>query len=256
MPVAAPPDATIRRQVVAHAQPLLREDPHVPLERIARESGVSRATLYRHFGSRRALLDAVALDPPASARDRILVAAADRVAIGGLARLNMDDVALSAGVSRATVYRLFPSKPALFGALLRTYSPFEALTEILDQMGDRPPSEVLPRIARTVVRIGQTRIELLRAVLTDVSGANADAIEGVRDVIPPAIGRFGGYLEAQMRAGRLRPMPPLLAVQAIIGPVVFHLLTRRPAERMLGLDLPIEDAADELVRAVLGGLAP
>jgi AcrR family transcriptional regulator len=252
----APPDATIRRQVLAHANSLLREDPHVPVERIARESGVSRATLYRHFGSRRALLEAVELDPPRSARERILAAAADRLAAGGLARLNLDDVALTAGVSRATVYRLFPSKPALFAALLRTYSPFEALVAIIDEMEQRPPEEVLPRIARTVVQIGETRIELLRAVVTDVSGASADALEGVRDVIPPAIARFASYLEAQMRAGRIRRMPPLLAVQAVIGPIVFHLLTRRPAERILGFDVPMDEAADLLVQATLAGLRP
>ena len=255
MAVNAPtPDATIRRQVLAHAHGLLREDPRVPIERIARESGVSRATLYRHFGSRAALLRAVELDPPASATERILTVAADLVARSGLAGVSMDDVASAAGVSRATVYRLFPSKAALFGALIRRYSPFEPVVAILDEMGERPPREVIGRIGLTVARIGQARTELLRAIIADVGNAGPDAIEGVRDVIGPAIGRLAAYLAAQMAAGRLRPMPPLLAVQAIIGPIAFHVLTRAPAERLFGLEQPIEESVAELVDTILGGL--
>lgn len=253
---ATQPDATIRRQVLAHARGLLRADPRVPIARIARESGVSRATLYRHFGSRAALLRAVELDPPATATDRILAVAADLVARAGLARVSMDDVALAAGVSRATVYRLFPSKAALFGALLRRYSPFEPMVALLDELGDAPPREVIGRIGLTVARIGQARTELLRAVIADVGNAGPDAIEGVRDVIQPAVGRLAAYLAAQMAAGRLRPMLPLLAVQALIGPIAFHVLTRAPAERVFGFDRPIEESVSELVDAILGGMEP
>jgi AcrR family transcriptional regulator len=251
---APPPDATIRRQVLAHAHGLLREDPRVPIERIAREAGVSRATLYRHFGSRAALLRAVELDPPASATDRALTVAADLVARSGLAGVSMDDVAAAAGVSRATLYRLFPSKAALFGALLRRYSPFEPVLAILDEIGDRPPREVIGRIGLTVASIGQARIELLRAAIADVGRAGPDAIEGVRDVIGPTIGRLAAYLSAQMAAGRLRPMQPLLAVQAVIGPIAFHLLVRTPSERIFGFDRSIEESVAELVESILAGM--
>jgi len=69
------PDPTIHRQVVAAARELLTTDPAAPISRIATRAGVSRATLYRHFGSRDAVLTAVAVEPPIPARERVLVAA-------------------------------------------------------------------------------------------------------------------------------------------------------------------------------------
>lgn len=54
----------------------------------------------------------------ASTRDQILTAAFDRVADVGLARLSLEDVAVSAGVSRQTVYRYFGSREGLLRALV------------------------------------------------------------------------------------------------------------------------------------------
>ena len=98
MAVAA--DPTIKRQVVAAAREALAADPDAPVERIARSAGVSRATFYRHFGSRAALLDTVAHTPRPPARDRILVAAQEMLVGTTLTDLSMDDLARAADVSR------------------------------------------------------------------------------------------------------------------------------------------------------------
>jgi AcrR family transcriptional regulator len=248
-------DPTIRRQVTASARSLLRRDPHVPIATIARQAGVSRATFYRHFGSRQALLRAVELDPPISARDRVLAAGAELVSPGGLSSFTMDQLAQKSGVSRATLYRLFPSKSALFTELVRRYSPFEAMTRILDVSGDQPPEVVLPAMARAMARAAHPRIGLLRGMILEISTGGADAIEGVQPIIPDVIARLVTYLEIQMAAGRLRRTHPLLAIQTILGPVVFHLLTRPVAEQVLGVTLDVEEAADQVADIVLHGLA-
>src|ERR687897_843281 len=66
---------------------------------------------------------------------------------GALAGLSMDELAATAGVSRATLYRLFASQHALFAALVRTFSPFEPIAAVLDAAGDRPPARVIPAVA-------------------------------------------------------------------------------------------------------------
>lgn len=71
------PDPTIHRQVVAAARELLAQNPRVGIGSIVRRAGVSRATFYRQFGSREALLRAVRIEPPAPVRDRILEAAVE-----------------------------------------------------------------------------------------------------------------------------------------------------------------------------------
>jgi AcrR family transcriptional regulator len=248
------PDPTIHRQVVLAARALLATDPSAPIARIAAEAGVSRATLYRHFGSRRGLLDAVEVEPPTPARDRILEAAAELIGHGGLEALSMEGLATAAGVSRATVYRLFPTKAALFGEIVRHFSPFEPLVRLLEEHGHRPPTEVIPLIARTFATVALPRVGVMRGVLLEATAVSHDAVRGVQPFMLDALGSLSGYLARNMEAGFIRPMHPLLAVQAILGPVAFHLLSRPLAQQVLGFDKPIEEVIDELSASIVGGL--
>jgi hypothetical protein len=51
-------------------------------------------------------------------------------------------------------------------------------------------------------------------------------------------------------------MHPLLALQALLGPIAFHLLTRPVAEQVAGLEVDPETAAEALAAAVLEGMLP
>jgi AcrR family transcriptional regulator len=249
-------DPTIQRQVVAAARQLLREDAATPVGRIADEAGVSRATIYRHFGCRDALLTAVRLEPPKPARLRLLEAAADLIGRGGLHAFSMEELASAAGVSRATVYRLFPSKAAVFGELVRHYSPFEPLTAVLAEHGHRPPAEVIPMLTRTFATVGLPRIGLMRSVLLEALAVSPDAVAGVQPIMPEVLGVLAGYLGRNMDAGLIRRMHPFLAVQATIGPIAFHLLSRPLAERVVGFTMPIDEVVDQLTASILEGLTP
>jgi hypothetical protein len=127
-------------------------------------------------------------------------------------------------------------------------------------MRDQPPEVVMPEIARTVYRIvygsGTPRIGLLRAVVLELSSMSPDSEEAARDLVAVILGSVGSYLMAQMAAGRLRVMHPQLALQLMIGPIFFHLLTRPFAERVLGLDIDGEQAVVELARGWLRAMKP
>src|SRR5918995_529016 len=112
----------------------------------------------------------------------------------GLAGLSMGELATRAGVSRATLYRLVAGKEALFAELVRRFSPFEPIAAVLETMGDRPPAEVIPAIPQGMVQAMRT------------------------------LPLVAGYLASQMAAGHLRRMDPVLAFQALVGPIVMHLL--------------------------------
>jgi AcrR family transcriptional regulator len=250
------PDPTIHRQVVSAARTLLDADPDAPIARIARQAGVSRATFYRHFGSREALLSIIAMDPPIPARERILEAAANLIGHGGLHTFSMEDVAVSAGVSRATVYRLFPTKAALFGEMVRHFSPFERVVDLITANRDQPPEVVVPLLARTIASIGQRRVGIMRAVLLEAAAVTPVAVSGIQPFMPEAIGALASYLAHHMETGRVRRMHPILAVQALMGPIFIHLVTRPIAERIMGFDMPIDEVVDELSATILGGLTP
>src|SRR5512132_2174949 len=223
---------------------------------LATRAGVSRATLYRLFGNQQDLLHALGLQPPPTVRSRILDTALELVGRHGLAELSMDELAATAGVSRATLYRLVPGKEALFAELVRRFSPFEPIAAVLEAAGDRPPAEVIPAIAQAMAAAMDGHIGLLLQLLFELSrsdpdhhggaDANQDAAQAMRTL--PLV---AGYLDQQMAAGRLRRMDPVLAMQALAGPIVMHLLMQAsappPSGAGHGVALPLEGVVEELV---------
>ena len=138
------------------------------MDELATRAGVSRATLYRLFGNQQQLLHELGLQPPPTVRSRILDTALELVGRHGLAELSMDELAATAGVSRATLYRLVPGKEALFAELVRRFSPFEPIAAVLETMGDRPPAEVIPAIAQAMAAAMDGHIGLLLQLLFEL----------------------------------------------------------------------------------------
>jgi len=244
-----------RERILREARRLFARGRRPSVAQVAAAARISRAGFYRSFGSRSELLNAISVEPDADARQRLLEAAAEMIGAHGLGALSMDRLAERAQVSRATLYRLFPGKSALFTELVRAYSPFEKLIAYLGTVAERPPNEVIPELARRVRRLVLPRVGILRAVFFEVTGLHPDTEQAVRELALAMIGALGGYLMQQMQAGRLRKMHPLLALQSLVGPLVFHLFTLPVAERVLGFK-PGEEAVEELARGWLRAMQP
>lgn len=247
--------SSTREAILVAAGDVLARDPDASVDALAEAAHVSRATFYRTFRSRADLLAALEIEPDPGTRERILAAAAELVGRDGLRGLSMDELAAQAGVSRASVYRLFPGKPALFEALLVAYSPFERVQTILATQGQRPAAEVLPALTQAAAQVAAPRVGIIRSLLLEVTSGSPDALAGADARIGQTIAELAAYLGREMAAGRLRPMHPVLAAQALIGPVILHLLTRPEAEHLGALAMPLDDAVVELTLATLHGLA-
>lgn len=241
--------------MLAKARVALADGKTPTMDELAAATGVSRAALYQLFGSRQTLLDALGVQPAPTMRDRIVTAAAELLAERGLVGLSLDEVATRAGASRATVYRLFPGKAALFREVVHRYVPLEEGVELLEAMRDRPPTEVMPLLAASVARAGHLRVGVLRSLLFEVTGGAQDSEEVLADSLR-GLAVLIGYLAEQMAAGRLRPMHPMLAFEAFMGPIVLHLISRPIVEERLSLDLPLDEAVAEFAASWLRAMTP
>ena len=244
-----------RQEALAAARRACAGGRHPTMEEVATAAGVTARTLYRVFGSRQALLREAGCTPAPNARDQILEAALELVGRHGLAELSMDDLAAAAGVSRATLYRLFPGKSALFVGLLRAYSPWEPVADAIEAMPDAGPEEVLPAVGQAMADAMAGRTGLLMRIVLELLKGDPDTSEGVRHSLARGLPDLIQYLGAQMAAGRVRRMHPVLAFQLLAGPIVAHLLTRPLAETLIGFDVPSSEVVEQIVDAWLRAMA-
>lgn len=235
---------------------LLSRDRQTSIDAIVSAAGVSRTTFYRAFPSRTKLLHALDVQPEPDPRQRVLDASLRMLRTQSLKDLSMDELASEAGVSRANLYRLFPGKAALFRAILLAYSPFEPVMAVFARVGDRPPEEVIPEIVLTGYRTVAGRSGIVRTLLLEITSMSPEFTQAFAETGLRAFGTFAQYLAGQMAAGRLRRMHPMLAVQSLVGGVMFHVLAG-PVMGQATVDVPAgEDVALEFANIWLRGMRP
>ena len=250
------PGASRERIVAAAREGLLRGERPAVTQIIAR-AGVSRATFYRTVRSREELFRELDVEPEPDLRPAILEAAADLLARDGLARLSMEELAALAGVSRARLYRLYPGKAALFAEMVRAFSPIEVVVETMLRLAGEPPERAMPELAVSVWRAVSTHLGIVRPLLFEVASLGPDVRETILgEIAPRVLGSLGGYLVEQMAAGRLRPIHPLLAIQAFAGPILIHILLRPVVTDGLGVELDSEAAVRGFAANWVRGMRP
>jgi len=249
--------ATARERILAAAAAGLRHGRRPAVAEIVAAAGISRATFYRNFPSREGLFRELDVAPEPGSRPAILDAAAELLARDGLARLSMDELAARAGVSRARLYRLYPGKSALFAELLRAFSPIEVVVEKIGELAGEPPERAMPELAVSVWRAVSTHLGVIRPLLFEAASLGPDVRETVLgDVAPRLLGAFGAYLMAQMQAGRIRPMNPVLAMQSFVGPIIAHVILRQVVTEAFGAEIDSEAAVRELAAIWVRGMQP
>src|ERR1700704_5150172 len=220
MAASGPP----RVRIMSEASRLLARNRQASVEDIAVAAGGSPNTFFPAVPPRAALLHAIEVQPEPDTRQRVLEASTRMLRTQTLKDLSMDALASEAGVSRANLYRLFPGKAALFKAILLAYSPFEPAMAVFARAADRPPEEVIPELVLAAYRTVAGHTGIVRTLLLEVTSMTPESAQAFSETGLRAFGTFAQYLAGQMASGRPRRLHPMLAVQSLVGGVMFHML--------------------------------
>ncbi len=150
-----------------------------------------------------------------SRRDAIVAAARELAGEGGMAAIQIAPVAARAGIASGTVYRYFPGKIELVGALIASVSERElAATQRAANDAPGPLSALAAAITTFAARARRNR-RLAWAVMAEPVDADIDTM---RLAYRKA---FAGQLEALIRAviagGQLPELDASLAAPALVG---------------------------------------
>jgi AcrR family transcriptional regulator len=248
-----------REAIVVAARELVAERGSaeaVVLDEVAARAGTTKATIYRHFADKAALMAEVGapLEESAGARGRILEAAVRVVPRHGLAGTTMERIAEEAGVSPPALYWHFRSKDDL---LVGVVEHVAEQVRPLAVIGEAPPlGEPERALAGFVTRAVQTQVayaDFMRTMIVEVGNRPELAAVLYERVLSRIWGLSSGYMALQSSSGRFRPGHPLLRVVAMVGMVSFYNLARRNFGDRVDLPPP-EEAAAELTRIFLEGV--
>ncbi len=188
---------------------------------------------------------------PEGTRRRILLAAAEEFANGGLFGARVDQIARRAETNERMLYYYFGSKEQLFTAVLE--HAFTALTEAeraLDLSGVAPV-EAVTRLAHFVWDYYRDHPELLRLVNNENlhEARYMRKSPRIREMISPIVATLGSILERGQRAGLFRSNVDALRLYMTLSGMGYYIVSNRfTLEASLGRDFSAANERAEIVQ--------
>jgi AcrR family transcriptional regulator len=160
-------------------------------------------------------------------RDRqatLIASAAALFAAKGFKGTTTKEIARAAGVSEALVFKYFPTKRALYAAILAEKAPLSELLSSVEQLaGQRDDYSVFTLIAGYRIRPGADPTMLRLLLFSALEGHElADMFFGKQHRV--FYDYLARYIQIRIDEGAFRDVDPLLAARAFIGMVVHHRL--------------------------------
>ena len=175
----------------------------------------------------------------------------------GFAGARIEEIANRAGISKGAVYLYFPTKEALFRAVVQdAVAPnIEAIREsVLTSHLPFPDllRMLLPRVATIIVSTP------LGAVLKMVVGESRNFPELAKvwhdDVVLKAIGILSGAIEQAQARGEVKPGNPRVHAFSIVGPMLLGVLWRETFTPIGAAEVDLPAIARQHADTVLDGL--
>jgi len=162
-----------------------------------------------------------------SGRERqasIITAAASLFAKNGFNGTTTREIAKTAGISEALLFRYFPTKRALYAAIIAQKSQLSQLMASIEEAADkRDDVQVFTLIASFRIHRGSDP-SLLRLLLFSALEGHELSDMFFRNRHRVFYEFLAGYIARRTREGKFRKVDPLLAAQSFVGMIVYHRL--------------------------------
>jgi AcrR family transcriptional regulator len=162
-----------------------------------------------------------------SARERqasIIAAAASLFAQKGFSGTTTREIAKTAGISEALLFKYFPTKRVLYAAILAEKVQLSQLMASVEEAAEkRDDARVFTIIASFRIHRGADPT-LLRLLLFSALEGHELSDMFFRNRHRVFYDYLAGYIARRTREGAFRKVDPLLAAQSFIGMIVYHRL--------------------------------
>jgi AcrR family transcriptional regulator len=151
---------------------------------------------------------------------QILEAAFQIFGSRGLHQATLEEVARRAGISKGTIYLYFPSKAALFSAMLKArVNDFMPAVEAPGGGGASTIRDRLTTLGRHLYRFFRSPayLAMYRTMVSEALDFPEAAALLYREGILPANRRLADVIRRGILAGECRPVDPLVAARAFVG---------------------------------------
>ena len=192
-------------------------------------------------------------------QSQILDAALEEFAAEGYRGATIKRIARRAKLaSQALIYWYFPTKEALFQAVLGRHLPIVQAVGDSSMLLDRPPEEVLPLLAHAYLAMADrpSALRLVRLLAPEVLRRPEVAeLLGGR-IIGRVLDFIESYLTRQVALGRLRPHDVRASARAFVGMTLPQLGGKTFLPALRAGDLSDEAYVEAVVAIFLRGLRP
>lgn len=187
-------------------------------------------------------------------RDQILREAMRAFATNGFRGTTTRELAARVGITEAALYHYFPSKEALYGAIVDSKMAAPPIVEGLGEAAAAGDDRaLLAGLARAILERGKADPEFLRILTFTALEGHALAepffaarVRSLRDFLE-------GYLARRIREGGFRRIDPALAARAFLG-MVFDQLNARVVFQQDAASPAVDDVVECFVTLFLDGI--
>lgn len=176
-------------------------------------------------------------------RRRIVASTRELFLDVGYGGTTMDAVAARCGVSKRTLYRLFPAKTDLFRAMVADHRR-SMLALPRDDDEDLPLADALAAIFRLDIDEieNRERLAFIRLALADSDRFSEIGEAIAEEGAEPARRLLAAWLARQQQRGALRPLPADAMARMLMDMVFSVLVKRFPGDRLLSAEERVKHA--------------